>query len=169
MVKRKNRNPAVFAAIGAVAVTALLLAWFYSFDHATPAANVPVSFTVGNRTFGFTSYALNISQQEQGLMNATVTNQTFELFVFRNQSFFQFWMKDTYSPLDIMWVDANGTTGRIVYIVNATPCASYDPSQTNCDIYTPPSVANYVIETKAGFAERYGILDYEKITFNFGG
>jgi uncharacterized membrane protein (UPF0127 family) len=132
-----------------------------------PAINNPSSFTLGNRTFNFTSYAANVTEDEKGLMNATVTNQTFMLFEFHNSSIYQFWMKDTYTQLDIIWVDGNATSGRIVYIVNATPCANYDPSQTGCEIYTPSGVADYVIETRAGFVQANNVSLYQKIRFNY--
>ena len=127
----------------------------------------PVSFTAGNRTFAFSSYAMNITQAEKGLMNATVTNSTLMLFAFHNSSIYPFWMKNTYAPLDIIWIEGNGYSGKVVYIVNATPCVSYDPVQSNCTVYTPTSVADYVIEARAGFVQRNNISLYRQVSFNY--
>ena len=132
-----------------------------------PTGPLPTTFTVANKTFYITAYAVTTAQQEKGLMNRTVSNNTFMLFVFNSTSQYSFWMKDTYTPLDMIWINSHNSTGTVVYIVNATPCSSYDPNQTACDIYTPASPANYVIETRSGFAQRYGLTVGEKIYFNF--
>lgn len=126
---------------------------------------LPASFTISNNTFNITSYALTVPEQEKGLMNTTVTANTFMLFVFPAPLVQSFWMKDTYTPLDIIWINAQNNTGTIVYIVNASTCASYDPNQTECKIYTPTSSANYVIETKSGFVEKYNIAVGDNISF----
>ncbi len=129
---------------------------------------LPANFTVSNSTFNITSYAVTVPEQEKGLMNATVSASTFMLFVFPAPLAQSFWMKDTETPLDIIWIDAQNNTGTIVYIVNASTCASYDPNQTSCDVYTPTSAANYVIETKSGFVERYNIAIGENVSFGYG-
>ena len=68
-------------------------------------------------------------------------------------------MKDTYSQLDMIWLNYSNSTGmaKVVYIVNATPCASYSPDQSGCVIYTPTAYANYVLEAKDGFVRMSGI------------
>lgn len=131
---------------------------------ATP-ANIPTQFTIGNKTYDFTGVATTLQEQEEGLMNATVTNSTFELFVFTHPAIYPFWMKDTYYPLDIIWINGND----VVYIVNATPCVSYSPGQDNCTIYNNYNegyVADYVIEAQAGFANRTGIRIGSNIFIN---
>ncbi len=151
------------AALSALFIFALVVSFY------TPASGpstLPNSFTVHNTTFNVSSYALTQQQREQGLMNATITNQTFMLFVFYNSSIYPFWMKNTYSPLDIIWIEAENGTGRIVYAVNATPCVSYDPNQTSCLVYYPKSDANYVIETKSGFMQRNNISIGDPIVLN---
>ncbi len=125
----------------------------YYYSALNYSAAKPVSFTVGNRTFDFSAYAWTTSEAEKGLMNATVTNSTFMLFYLGTPAEYDFWMKDTYSYLDIMWVNASVSgVGSIVYIVNATPCVYYSKDQSSCIIYVPPSNANYVIESASGFA-----------------
>jgi uncharacterized membrane protein (UPF0127 family) len=138
-------------------------------QNAVAASSPPVSFTVNNSTYNFTSYALNETQMHKGLMNRTnITNNTFMLFPMGASEPYPFWMKDTYVQLDIIWIDAPNSTGRIVYIANATPCVSYDKNQTNCVNYVPKNPANYVIETRAGFVQRHNISIGESVTFNYG-
>lgn len=105
---------------------------------------------INNHTYRFTNVELNQSEWEQGLMNATVTNNTLVLFYFGRPGVWDFWMKNTYSPLDMIWIDGN----TVVYIANAVPCVSYDPDQQSCQLYMPNTVADAVIEAPAGFAAR---------------
>ena len=122
---------------------------------------VPRSFTIDNRTFNFSAVAVTTAEQEKGLMNATVTNKTFMLFIFQDSGIYSFWMYNTYSNLDIIWINGTAKSGTVVYFVNATPCINKPP--TDCPLYIPEEYANYVIETKAGFDVKLG----ERIIFNY--
>jgi uncharacterized membrane protein (UPF0127 family) len=127
-----------------------------------PSNHAAESFTFGNMTYNFTYVASNLSEQEAGLMNKTVTNSTFELFAFPQPSIYPFWMKNTYYPLDIIWI--NGST--VTYIANATPCSFYDKNQSDCIIYNPYNaghMANYVIEALSGFTNRTGLKVGDKV------
>ena len=69
------------------------------------------------------------------------------LFLFDNQEPRSFWMKDTYIPLDIMFIDSEH---RIVSIAeNTTPFS--------VDGYASKGPAQYVVETVAGFSRKYGV------------
>ena len=87
--------------------------------------------------------ALSKDQQEQGLMFRTsLPEQTGMLFVFKNVRKRSFWMKNTYIPLDIVFLDENG---EIVGIhLNAKP-----ESEESIE---SPAPAQYVIELDAGQA-----------------
>ena len=150
--------PAIVSA--AIVLVALWAVTYYL--SVVPAA--PTSFSFDNKTYQFTYVATTLAQQEAGLMNKTVTNTTFELFVMPGVSIYPFWMKDTYYPLDIIWV--NGTT--VSYIADAVPCSSYSPDQSNCtiyDSYNEGHYANYVIEAQAGFTNRTGLKVGDRISF----
>jgi uncharacterized membrane protein (UPF0127 family) len=70
-------------------------------------------------------------------------------------------MSNTNTSLDIIWINATGSTGRVVYVhADTRPCAS------SCPTYYPSSPANYVIEAKAGFAEANGIEVGTQIQFS---
>ena len=150
------------ALIAIVALAAFIVVAFY--PSAGGAANAPSSFSFNNRTYDFTYVATTLSEQQSGLMNKTVTNSTFELFVFPSAAIYPFWMKDTNYALDIIWV--NGT--RVTYIADAIPCSSYSPDQSNCTIYNTYNqghYANYVIEAKAGFVNQTGLEVGDTISF----
>lgn len=159
MRKRGTIAALCIAAASLAAVFLISAAW-----HDGAAAQLPKSFSIGNRSFSFSSYAVTEQQRERGLMNSTVTDSTIMLFVFPDSGVYSFWMRDTYGSLDIIWVStgANPLSGRVVYLVSgAPPCPS-----GNCTIYTPDLPADYVIEAKAGFAAEHGIAVGSVIRFN---
>ena len=119
----------------------------------TVTSQMPTTFSVNGKTYEFTYIATTQAEREAGLMNRKVTNTTTMLFAFPSFGTWSFWMYDTNTSLDMIWV--NGTSGRVVYIVtSAQPC--YDSG--SCHIYAPSAAANYVIEAKAGFAEANGVV-----------
>jgi uncharacterized membrane protein (UPF0127 family) len=96
-----------------------------------------------------------------GLMRRrSMPNAAGMLFIFDRSQLLFFWMKDTYIPLDIIFVDENM---RIVNVKkNARPLSEK----------LIPSIrdAMYVVEVSAGFCDKYGIkigdnLSYEEIPF----
>lgn len=125
---------------------------------------VPSSFTVNGRTYSFTYTATNQAERQQGLMNKAVTNTTTMLFAFPYFSNWQFWMFDTPTSLDMIWVNATGSSGRVVYLVTSAPPCLTSNSNT-CARYTPTADANYVIEAKAGFAAANNITVGSTILF----
>ena len=118
------------------------------------------------KSFSITLVESNESAWERGLMNASITNSTIMIFVFPKSAIYPFWMYDTYSNLDMIWLNVSGGAGeggagRVVHIQrNATSC--FD--RNACVIYNPGALANYVIEAKAGFADRNGINTGDSVT-----
>ncbi len=70
------------------------------------------------------------------------------LFVFPNDTTSGFWMKNTYVPLDIAFISAEGI---IFNIQRMDPC-----KEGECPVYYSPKPYRYALEVKAGFFERYG-------------
>jgi uncharacterized membrane protein (UPF0127 family) len=140
-----------------VAVVAVLVVYAAALLSSVPASvntPVPSEFTVNGRTFVFNYTATTQPEREAGLMNKRVTPSTTMLFAFPSSGQWQFWMYDTNTSLDIIWVSAAGNSGQVVYLVtSAQPCYS----SGSCTLYTPTGSANYVIEAKAGFAATYGV------------
>lgn len=72
------------------------------------------------------------------------------IFVFDEMGQYPFWMKDMIFPLDIIWISDEG---RVVHIApNVTP-ESYATKQ----VFKNDAFAKYVLEMKAGHAEKYGV------------
>jgi len=95
-------------------------------------------------------------EQAQGLMyRRTLPDRGGMLFIDAEESMRSFWMKNTALALDIIFVDAQG---EIVNIVKRTTPYSEDFIES-----TGP--AQYVVEVRAGFTDRYGISDDDRITW----
>ena len=87
-------------------------------------------------------------ERAQGLMfRKELKENSGMLFTFPESDKHSFWMKNTFIPLDIIWIDENF---KIVYIYeNAQPCRDI------CDSITPSKDARYVLEINSGLAEKY--------------
>jgi len=122
-------------------------------------SSTPTSFTVNGKTYSFTYVARCEPQREAGLMNKQVTNDTTMLFAFPYFNAWSFWMEGTNTSLDMIWINATGGTGRVVYLALGT-----QPYSTS--VITPTASANYVIEAKAGFASKNGISQGTTVIFS---
>lgn len=74
------------------------------------------------------------------------------LFIFSESDLHGFWMKNTFIPLDMVWIEADGTIAEIQRDIQ--PCHS-DP----CPSYAPESPGLYVLELAAGEADRLGLRE----------
>lgn len=95
-------------------------------------------------------------EQAQGLMyRRTLPDRGGMLFVDPAESMRSFWMKNTALSLDILFVDAEG---HIVNIAKKTTPFSEEHIES-----TGP--AQYVVEVRAGFTDRYGITEDDRIVW----
>ena len=161
------RNPRNLIAIGLLALLVAIAAYATLDMSGSVTSPVPSNFTVNGKTYSFTYIATDDAQRAAGLMNKRVTNTTTMLFAFPAMGTYQFWMYDTNTSLDMIWINATGNTGRVVYVyAGAQPCYSLP---ILCPNYPTSSsvnyLANYVIETKAGFAQANGIEVGTQIQF----
>lgn len=77
------------------------------------------------------------------------------LFVFPQEAYQAFWMKDVLISLDLVFINKDKS---IIDIATLGPCR-IDP----CPIYTSKTPAQYVIETIAGFTQRNGISITDRV------
>jgi uncharacterized membrane protein (UPF0127 family) len=98
------------------------------------------------------SLAVEIAESPEararGLMGRVLTDyMAGMLFIFESEQPQTFWMRNTPSSLDMMFVDAGG---KIVHIAaRTTPMSD--------QLYSSTGPAKYVVEAKAGFADRFGV------------
>jgi hypothetical protein len=98
-------------------------------------------------------------QQEKGLMFVrSLPYNSGMLFIYKDEAPRSFYMKNTYIPLDIIWMDKEK---KVVFIKkNAEP--------ENLDAYetiSPREEAMYVLELSSGSSERIGLRIGDKLRF----
>ncbi|MEK6861976.1 MAG: DUF192 domain-containing protein [Nanoarchaeota archaeon] len=66
------------------------------------------------------------------------------LFVFENEDYHNFWMKNTVIPLDMIFISEDN---KIIDIIQAEPCKE-DP----CQVYKPKEKAKYILEVNKEYS-----------------
>ena len=114
----------------------------------------PLEVQAGSHTLHL-AVAETEAQRQHGLMNVPfVPAGQGMLFAFSGgdaQRFF--WMKDTITPLDMVFVKSDGTVSQIAANVPATKPGTADDKLARRD-----GIARYVIELGAGDAARLGLV-----------
>ncbi|MDD5221425.1 MAG: DUF192 domain-containing protein [Candidatus Pacebacteria bacterium] len=102
--------------------------------------------------------AINPSQRARGLMfEQSLDKDRGMLFVYPQSGQYSFWMKNTYIPLDIIWINEDRT---VVYInKNTQPCLK------DCFNINPLVNAKYVLEVNAGTADLIGLKVGDRLIF----
>ncbi len=136
---------------------------------ATPVASIPFDIA-GDLTFyrddqPITTIAIEVADTDslrmRGMMDRTVIPEaTGMLFIFPNAAPQSFWMQSTPSALDIMYFGADSTLINVQ--ANAVPFQT-DPT------YPSEGPAQFVVETPAGFARRYGLTPGVRIGWALSG
>jgi uncharacterized protein len=99
-------------------------------------------------------------QRSKGLAIKDSLNETEGmLFVFSEPRQYAFWMKDMKFPIDIIWLDSNKTVVHVEHSLD--PCGP-----VSCQTYRPGADSLYVLETVAGFADKYGVIEGMKVKFD---
>lgn len=116
---------------------------------------VPVTITSSNGEHVFkTEVARTDEEQQQGMMyRKDMADDTAMLFPFPQGKIASFWMKNTYVPLDIIFVKEDGTIANIG--------AQAVPLDENPVEATEPVTA--VLEIKGGLSEKLGIKAGDKV------
>lgn len=101
----------------------------------------------------------NNFKRMQGLMyrKEMAENQGM-LFIFEIEDYQSFWMKNTILPLDIIFVNVNKEIVKIHK--NTTPFSEQS--------YPSIKPAIYVVEVNAGYTDKYGIKEGDKISWVYG-
>lgn len=96
-------------------------------------------------------------QRETGLMHRqTMEDHQAMLFIFPDEEYRSFFMKNTYLPLDIIYLDKDGEIVSFQY--DAKPL-----DETSLPSNIP---AQYVLEIKAGLSEKYDIQIDDKVIYS---
>jgi len=103
-----------------------------------------VNIKIATQNYSF-EIARSILEKSQGLSHrSSLCQNCGMIFVFDQQDYYPFWMKDTKIPLDMIWLDQNN---KIVTITTASP-------QDGQKTFINDKPAKYVIELNAGITQR---------------
>ena len=136
-MKRKLLAHITLIALGALAQHPLLAAELISVRVGTTAFQVEIARTT--------------EQKMRGLMFRSALPEKHGMLFLQEPSPAQFWMKNTYIALDLLFFDAEQ---RLVQIISAVPpcrtphCPTYSSSANNI---------RYILEINAGAAAKHGI------------
>ena len=114
----------------------------------------------GNRETSLTVQVAHTQREmEKGLMFIErLPENEGMLFVFSSKVSGGFWMKNTFIPLSIAFLDSDG---EILKIMDMEPC-----KENNCPIYDPKLYYHYAIEVNRGWFEKNQIKEGDYVRFN---
>jgi uncharacterized membrane protein (UPF0127 family) len=107
--------------------------------------------------------AVTDEQHTKGLdIKNNLTENQGMLFVFEQPYRYGFWMKGMKFPIDIIWLDTNGTVTHIEHSLKPCP-----PSNSNlvCPVYFPEKDSLYVLETVPGFSMKHNVTLGTHVSF----
>ncbi len=115
---------------------------------------------LGNNCF-YVELATTPGQHARGLMfRKELARNRGMLFIFDAESKWPFYMKNTFIPLDIIWISKKK---EVVFVKkNAQPCL-----KEICPTIYPDRKALYALEINAGIAEDIGLKIGDKVRFGF--
>ena len=94
--------------------------------------------------------AVTDEERQRGLMyRGKINADQGMLFIFEEESIQSFWMKNMKFSIDIIWLDREK---RIIHIERSVPPCSEEP----CPTYSSRIPAMYILEIKAGSADKNG-------------
>lgn len=82
------------------------------------------------------------------------------LFIFPVEDIHCFWMKNTFIPLDIIWIDKEK---KVVFISKNTQPNAMGRSP----VIDPKVKATYVLEINGGISDEIGLKIGDKVDFNY--
>ncbi len=108
------------------------------------------------KKYNFTvEIADTVEKQQQGLMfRKKIADNSGMLFLFDKERMVSMWMKDTYIPLDVVFIKANGTISNIVE--RTVPLSKES-------IFSEEEV-NAVLELKAGTCAKLNIKKNDRVS-----
>lgn len=151
---------ALLVVLGIIAATAVAV-WYYRIGPGSGVLGEPHMTEHITLRIGALSILAELADTPElrsvGLSNRDALEEGLGMwFVFGEDGYWQFWMKDTLIPLDIIWVDKDGTVVTIAH--NVQP-------ETFPDTFTSSKPARYVLEVPGGYAKKYQVTEGLKITW----
>lgn len=103
------------------------------------------------------------SKRQKGLGGReSLASDSGMLFVFQETKKYNFWMKDTKFPLDLIWI----RSGVVVDILKKMVPPMPGQADETLPIYTSNETVDMALEVNSGFVDQHGIKVGDKIELN---
>lgn len=143
-----------FYTISALTIAALFFIVIYQEYQKIKEKNAITIFTAIGAVKINAERAKTQKELSDGLMNrASLPQNSGMLFIFPDEKYRNFWMKNVLIPLDVIFVSSNGQINEIVTLKPCLKNAEY------CQTYNSKNPTQYVIEVNAGFSQRNKIIE----------
>lgn len=114
--------------------------------------------TESGRQFISVEVARSADEKRDGLMFREFLDEDSGMFfVYQNSQRLSFWMKNTYIPLDMIFIGRDLKVKRIED--SAPPCKT----QVNCPIYSSKEPVKYVLEVAGGVSKKIGLKEGDSV------
>jgi uncharacterized protein len=134
--QNKRKNIIIVGCIAFLIILSIVLLTFFKKEHLFPKS---LGIIINNNGY-YLEVAQNNQERKKGLSNRQeICSNCGMLFIFDKEDQHSFWMKDTYIPLDIIWLNSRNEIVKII-------TAAKTDSET---IYTNKEAAKYAIELPA--------------------
>jgi uncharacterized membrane protein (UPF0127 family) len=119
-----------------------------------------IKIVSGNRVIRLTVHVADTPRKrDKGLMFVEkLPENEGMLFVFSGKTYGGFWMKNTFIPLSIAFLDLSG---KILRILDMEPCI-----EEFCPTYDPEIFYHYAIEVNLGWFKKNQIKEGDYVKFN---
>ena len=133
--------------------------------HAAQVPDLQKMYVSGGRANYVLEVARTEAAAEKGLMHRThLAPKTGMAFPFNPPKTAIFWMKNTFIPLDMIFIRNH----RIIRILeNVPPCSPAESKQDQCSLYTSIVPVDWVLELPAGTAKTDKLKKNQHLKFKF--
>lgn len=154
-MRTRKRITALFVAAALAVTLALTQGIAWAKEPAKGLRTTPLKKILVGKTPLWVEVAETLEKQERGLMfRRSMPENEGMLFVYKEPIEMSFWMRNTFIPLDIAFIGADGL------ILNIHQAHPLDESV----LYRSAGSAKYVIETNQGWFARHGLGPGDKVT-----
>lgn len=139
----------------------IIITWYILYTQSSnPIQTTKTPQVCINKTCFDIEIAKTPKQRQIGLMyRKNMPELSGMLFVFQQSGQYNFWMKNTLIPLDMVRINDQL---EIIDIKQAIPC-----TQDPCPSYNPQWISSYVLELNSWVSQKYWIKIWDKVKINY--